>query len=167
MSTAARDVRGARALPRTAGALSTRHTSGHASVHAGGARKPAHTKSFAVFRGSVPRAREWPPKGNTRDALRRCFDGELQTAVIAMCAQMRRQPTRTFYEIRRDKTRNYRPWGPLLRVIDTAIVAGAPIDRVEVLAELVHDYVIARGKERPDTAEEAAIAAYAARRRHA
>jgi hypothetical protein len=93
-----------------------------------------------------------------RDSLTKFFDGEFQTSIIAMCSTMRRQPTRTFYEIRRDGTRNHRPWGVLLRTIDEALIAGAPVERVQVLSDLLRDYIIARANARPETAEEAMLA---------
>lgn len=123
-------------------------------------KTPTPTNAMRVIRGGVPRSQDWPPSMRERDSLRRFFDGEFQTAIISMCAAMRRQPTRTFYEIRRDKTRSQRPWGTLLRTVDEAIIAGAPLDRVLVLADLLRDYVTARSSERPETADEAVASDY-------
>jgi hypothetical protein len=108
-----------------------------------------HTERLRLIRGGVPRSTDWPPSRRTRDLLRRHFDNEFRTAVIRMCSAMRRQPSPKFYEIRRSAERCDRPWGQLLKVIDEAIVAGAPIERVQVLADLLRAYVDARTAERP------------------
>ncbi len=114
---------------------------------------------LAVILGGVPRTPRTRPDRRVRDSLRVFFDKEFRSAFIRMTAELPRKgrANAPFYEIRRDGDRNDRPWARLLRSVDDAVIAGAPRERVEALADLLRAYVTARLNERPETAAEAMV----------
>lgn len=79
-----------------------------------------------------------------RDRLRIEFDNYFRDAFIRVSGNFTKLPTRAWNELRRDSTRNDRPWARLLRTIDEACFAGASEDALLELPALLSAYIYAR-----------------------
>jgi hypothetical protein len=93
-----------------------------------------------------------------RDKLRIEYDDAFRTAFIHISGAFEKLPTRAWNEIRRDSTRNDRPWGRLLRTVDEACVAGASEDALLELPALLTSYIYARRAQLRPTPAGGAVA---------
>ncbi len=94
-----------------------------------------------------------------RDRLRVEFDGRFRDAFLRISREFDRLPTRAWNELRRDPTRNDRPWGRLLRTIDEAVRADAPIEPMLELPALLEAYIRIRFEQHQLPANSAQIEA--------
>ena len=79
-----------------------------------------------------------------RDRLRIEFDGYFRDCFIKVSGDFDKLPSRAWNELRRDATRNDRPWARLLRTIDEACRAGADEETLLELPALLSAYIFAR-----------------------
>jgi hypothetical protein len=76
-----------------------------------------------------------------RDRLRKEFDELLRDAFIRISADFTHRLSNAWKDLRRDSTRNDRPWSRLLLTIDAAVREDAPLELLLEVSALIETYI--------------------------